>query len=297
MQPASPDAPKLPDTTSVGAVRLRIGDLARSLGFYADLLGFRLLRVPAAEDGATTESAGSAALSADGANVVISLEARPGVRFRPPGTLGLYHFAILYPDRASLARAILRLRSASWPFQGFSDHAVSEAAYLADPDGNGVELYADRPRALWHRDGRIVMTTHPLDLRDLLAQAGGAEWAGADPRTRIGHIHLHVADLARAEQFWANLVGLDVVTRDYPGALFLSAGGYHHHVAVNTWSPMRALAGDDVAGLLAMTLHVPDAGARDGIRGRLEAARIAVQDTAGGLRFADTEGNAVLVTG
>ena len=287
----------LPDTTSLGAVRLRVGDLARSLAFYADLLGLRAVRGPAVGNGGAMPEAGSAVLSASVENPLITLEARPGVRLRPPGTPGLYHFAILYPDRPSLARAILRLRSASWPFQGFSDHAVSEAAYLADPDGNGVELYADRPRAVWRRDGRIVMTTLPLDLRDLLAQADGAEWTGADARTRIGHIHYHVADLARAERFWAGLIGLDVVTRDYPGALFLSAGGYHHHVAVNTWSPMRSPGAADVAGLLAMTLRVPDAGARDGIRVRLETAGIAVQEAASGLRFADTEGNAVILTG
>ncbi|MCI0432080.1 MAG: VOC family protein [Gemmatimonadetes bacterium] len=265
---------RLPDDASIVAVRLRVADRNRSVAFYADLLGLE----PAAEDG------GAVLLSAGGPPI-LALQPGPGIRHRPAGTLGLYHVAILHADRATLALSVRRLLAENWPFQGFSDHGVSEAAYLADPDGNGLELYADRPRATWRRAGRIAMTTLPLDLPDLLAEAGGRNWDGAAPRTRIGHVHYHVADLAKAEQFWAQAIGFDVVTREYPGALFLAAGGYHHHVAVNTWSMQRRTPGDDIAGLIDVTLRVTDAAARAGVRERLEAIGVAVQTTADGMRL------------
>src|SRR5690606_13490320 len=155
-----------------------------------------------------------------------------------------------------LARLVLRLAEARWPFQGFSDHGVSEAVYLPDPDGNGLELYADRPRSAWQwRDGELVMFTRPLAVEGLLAELaraparpGGPPW---HPLRRIGHVHLHVAELARSGAFYHGLLGFAVTTRRYPGALFLAAGGYHHHLGLNIWEGQGAPPPPaDAAGLV-----------------------------------------------
>lgn len=247
---------RLPAGTGIGRVRLRVRDLARSLAFYRDLLGLRVVD----RDGPR------ARLSATGRPPeLLVLEEDPLAVPKPPGTTGLYHFAVLFPERRDLARAFLRLHRHGWPFHGFSDHGVSEAIYLPDPDGNGVELYADRPRAAWPwRDGRLAMVTRPLDLDDLLASLGGEGTASTGgeaavpPGTTIGHVHLHVADLEAAEAFYAGALGLEVTQRDYPGARFFAAGGYHHHVGTNVWAgrhaprpPARAV------GLLDFSLRLP----------------------------------------
>ncbi len=161
---------------------------------------------------------------------------------RDPRQTGLYHFAILVPTRRDLAVALVRLAQGGWQLDGASDHLVSEALYLSDPDGNGIEIYRDRPRAEWRRgpDGQLSMATLPLDLDDLL---GELQTAPVDPvgdaqmpdGTRIGHVHLQVAELEQTEAFYAGVLGFDVMVRGYPGALFVAAGGYHHHVGLNTW--------------------------------------------------------------
>jgi catechol 2,3-dioxygenase len=196
-------------------------------------------------------------------------------------TTGLYHVAIRYPGRQVLAQAFQRLVAHRWPFQGFSDHGVSEALYLADPDGNGLELYVDRAREHWaYRDGQIAMTTEPLDVEGLLAKArtDPATWTGLHPETDIGHVHLHVSDLAEAEAFYHGLLGLDVTQRGYPGALFLSAGGYHHHLGINTWAGVGAPPPPpDAVGLICFSLYVPDQISWQGLLDRVQEAGMQVE--------------------
>ncbi len=220
----------LPAEAHIGQVHLQVSDLARALAFYSSLLGFRQ----------AGKAGGSVLLSATGrAPCHIVLTEIPDARRKPARTTGLYHVALRYPSRLALARAFRRLVDYDWPFQGFADHLVSEALYLADPDGNGLELYVDRPRDQWQRrNGQLEMATDPLDVNALLAEADAdaTPWTGVYPETDVGHVHLHVSDLTRAEAFYSDLLGLDVTQRGYPGALFLSAGGYHHHLGVNVWA-------------------------------------------------------------
>lgn len=318
---------QIPASTHIGGVRLRVADLERSLRFYRDLLGLKPIppddRAAGAADAASRATADSAAppatgpeestaatehagrrvaLAATGAPpALVTLDERPGARPRPPHTAGLYHFAILVPSRRDLARVFHRLRAAGWALEGASDHAVSEALYLSDPDRNGIEIYADRPRDAWPRhDDEIEMTTLPLDLRDLGAEAAGdpEPAAGLPPGTTIGHIHLHVPDLHEAEAFYHGLLGFDVVTRRYPGALFLSAGGYHHHVAVNTWAGRSVPAPPaDAAGLIDYEIVIPDAVARIALGQRLRAAGLGVEGDARARRLLDPSGTGVVLRG
>lgn len=283
----------LPKDTGVGHVRLQVSDLDRALAFYRDLLGFQQI----GENGA------KATLSATGKPPYhIVLAAWPGARAKPPGTTGLYHVAIRYPSHQALARAFERLVRHRWPFQGFADHWVSEALYLADPDGNGLELYVDRARQEWSwQGGQVAMATEPLDVESLLAQATAdpEPWAGIHPETDIGHVHLQVSDLARAEAFYQGLLGLEVTQRGYPGALFLSAGGYHHHVGVNVWAGVGAPPPPrDAAGLLSFALQLPDWASWNGVLARLEAGGVEIEASydyphAEGVLVRDASGNGV----
>ena len=173
------------------------------------------------------------------------------------GLLGLYHFAILLPDRSALGRFAAHLAANSL-HAGSADHAVSEAIYLSDPDGLGIEVYADRPRTAWRSDAsrQLFMTTALLDVRSLIAAGAGEAWTGMPPGTTIGHVHLHVGDLNEADAFYHRALGFDKVVWTYPGALFLSAGGYHHHLGTNTWSAGPP-ADDRYARLLSWELVVP----------------------------------------
>jgi len=216
----------LPGSLRLGAAHLTVADLDRSVGFYQDVLGLR----PHRREG------GVAALGAGGEDLLV-LHEEPGAR--PGGrSAGLFHFALLSPSRAELARAVQRLAATRTQVDGASDHGVSEAIYLRDPDGNGIELYADRPREAWPPappGERVGMFTRALDVEDLLATIAGAEpVAQAGPGLRMGHVHLHVGDLEAARGFYSGVLGFELMTT-YPGALFLAAGGYHHHVGLNTW--------------------------------------------------------------
>ncbi len=251
----SPDGYRLPASTALGCVRLQVADLDRSVAWYEGVLGFR----------AFVEGSGMARLTARGqSEPLVELYEKPGASPVPPrGRLGLFHFAILLPDRSALGRFASHLqdeRGRAEGTVGASDHLVSEALYLHDPDGLGVEVYADRPRSSWrHRDGQVVMATEPLDLHDLMEAGGRATWEGMPAGTTVGHMHLHVGDLARAEAFYHQGLGLDRVVWSYPGALFLSAGGYHHHLGINTWARGASPPGDDDARLLEWELVVPSA--------------------------------------
>ncbi|MDQ2839407.1 MAG: VOC family protein, partial [Actinomycetota bacterium] len=229
MLDAAPDSrPGIDPGTEMGTVRLTVCDLDRSRGFYEQVLGLR----------GTELDNGAIALGAGGERPLVELEGNSSAPGLDRGATGLFHLAILMPTRLDLGFALARLVAARWPLDGASDHLVSEALYLSDPDGNGIEVYRDRPRDEWRQtDGQLEMATLPLDLQSIageLKRAQGAQPA-VPPETRIGHVHLQVSELEQSEAFYAGVLGFDVMVRGYPGALFVSVGGYHHHIGLNTW--------------------------------------------------------------
>lgn len=277
---------ELPATTRLGAIRLRTADVGLLSDFYERAIG---LRPQSSQDGVTALGAGDGPL--------VELVSVPDAPSRPPRATGLFHLALLVPTRAHLAQALRRVTSAGWQLSGASDHLVSEALYLSDPEGNGIELYRDRPREEWPRvAGGVEMATLPLDLRGLVSEPGGDEETAAMPEgTTLGHVHLQVADLEGAERFWVGGLGLDVTTRAYPGALFTSAGGYHHHVGLNTWAGLGAPRPPMGArGLERFEIVVPDRVAAAAAAERL-AAVAAVPEVGEGVLAEDPSGNAVLV--
>lgn len=277
----------LPPTTHIRSVALTVSDLSRSVRFYTEVLGFQVQ----AQDEAT------AALAAPGTPALVELAARPAARPKPARSTGLYHFAVLVPTRRDLACVLRRLVQADWPLEGAADHGVSEALYLADPDGNGIEVYADRPRDAWPiRNGRLQMVTEPLDLGSLLAELDRdrTPWPGLPAGTSIGHVHLHVADLAEAERFYCGVLGFDLMQRYGPSALFVSAGGYHHHIGLNTWAGVGAPPPPaDAVGLRHFTVELPDEGALAALLRRLEAAGCPAEPRADGWYVADPSANRV----
>jgi catechol 2,3-dioxygenase len=283
--------------TSIGAVHLTIANLERAVRFYVDRLGFQL----------STRQDGTAALGAGGDDLLVLHESRQATR--APRTAGLYHFAILVPSRIDLARTLRHLAIMQTPMQGYSDHLVSEAIYLADPDGNGIEVYRDRPRAEWpFVDGRLQMASDPLDvdglLRDADRDAGSPDATRTPstapalaPGTRIGHIHLHASFLEDTEEFYTTALGLDVTARYGGSATFMSAGGYHHHVAANTWAGVGApRPPKDAIGLRHFELVVPDIAARDSAGESLERAGVSVSTKGLALVVEDPSGHVIAVT-
>lgn len=242
--------PRLPENTRVGGVHLQISDLARSRAYYTEVIGLHLI-----DSTTSTASLGTT----DSAESLVTLHAIPGTEpAGRRGAFGLFHFAILLPDRGALGRFVAHLSRMGIP-AGMSDHRVSEAIYLSDPDGLGIEVYADRPRDTWrYTDGQLVMATDPLDVPSLLRAGEGDVWRGAPAGTTMGHIHLHVGDLEDAAAFYHRAVGFDITVSNYPGALFFSAGGYHHHLGTNTWAPGPRPAPDQ-AQLIEWSLIVPSA--------------------------------------
>jgi catechol 2,3-dioxygenase len=275
--------------TEIGAVALTVSGASAVRDFYEQAIGLRPL--PSADD---------RILLGDGETPVVELVGDAGAPPRPPGTTGLFHLAILVPSRAELARALRRVANAGWRFSGASDHLVSEALYLADPEGNGIEIYRDRARDEWPvENSELRMDTIPLDLQGLLLELpdGGEEAGGpVAPGTRIGHVHLNVSDLAEAEEFYVGTLGFEVTARGYPQALFVSAGGYHHHIGLNTW------AGEGVPppppgsrGLRWFEIVLPDAEALAAVEERIAAAGIESAHDGGGIRLSDPSGNGLLL--
>jgi catechol 2,3-dioxygenase len=264
-------------------VHLLVSNLQRSLDYYQHVLGLRV------------EQSGNdrAVLTAHGdTRPLVMLRTRPGVTRARRGAFGLYHFAILLPDRPALGRFAAHL-AAQNVRAGMADHLVSEALYLTDPDELGIEVYADRPRETWeYRDRELAMTTDPLNINDVIAAGRGASWTGMPTGTTIGHVHLHVGDLRAAEAFYHRALGFDKTVWSYPGALFLSAGGYHHHLGTNVWSPGPAPS-DDHARLLEWQLVLPSAD--DVVRAARSArgAGYTADDTEDGVRLADPWGTTV----
>jgi len=281
----APPAHRLPDAARPGAVHLQVSDLPGSLAYYEQVLGLR-----------TYTSTGDQAVLGPYGNdrPLVTLTTRPGVTRARRGAFGLFHFAILLPDRAALGRFAAHL-SALGIRPGMADHLVSEALYLADPDGLGIEVYADRPRATWrHHDRELAMTTDPLDISSVIAAGGGETWDGAPAPTTMGHVHLHVGSLGEAEAFYHRALGLDKTVWSYPGALFLSAGGYHHHLGTNVWAPGPASSADQ-AQLLEWELLVPsDEDVVAAVRSVRSAAYTA-EDVADGVTAVDPWGTRVHV--
>lgn len=231
----------------IGRVRLRVADLDRVRAFYERAIGLRTLAA----------NGGTAVLGAD--EPLVELVGDPDAPPAPPGSTGLFHLALLVPDRAELARAVQRVLAAGVRFSGASDHFVSEALYLSDPEGNGIELYRDRPREQWEREpnGELRMGTVALDLRGVMAELPAGDDPGMPDGTTMGHVHLHVSDLGEAEAFYTGRLGLDVTVRSYPGALFVSHGGYHHHIGLNTWQGPGGPPPPGSRGLIDYELAVP----------------------------------------
>ncbi|NJN97192.1 MAG: VOC family protein [Anaerolineales bacterium] len=273
--------------TNIGYVHLTVANLDRSLVFYQDNLGFQLHR----REGDT------AYLGAGGPDLLVLTE-RPDAR-PVSGVTGLYHFAILTPSRVALAQSLRHLAETRTPVQGFSDHWVSEAIYLADPDGNGIEIYRDRPRSEWPRqNGQLQMATDPLDLQSILAEleAQPAPWTGLEPETVIGHVHLHIATIPSAEAFYVGTLGFDLIMRYGPSASFVSADGYHHHLGLNTWAGVNAPPPPpDAAGLRYFTLNLPDSAALAAVVERIQQTGLAFQEKDGVVFLRDPAQNGVVL--
>jgi catechol 2,3-dioxygenase len=275
--------------TSMGTVRLTVSDMSRSRSFYEHAIGLR----------AHDRPDGTVALGPDAANPSVELAADSSASPLDRRATGLYHLAILVPSRLDLALALARLAAARWPLDGASDHLVSEALYLSDPDGNGIEIYRDRPREEWRRSGdQIQMATLPLDVENLageLASASGPQ-PEAPAQTKIGHVHLQVSSLEEAEAFYSGVLGFDVVVRGYPGALFVSAGGYHHHLGLNTWHSAGASAPPEGSiGLRSFEVLLPTNAELERILQRVREAELPAHSTPGGTLVRDPSGNAVVL--
>jgi catechol 2,3-dioxygenase len=245
-----PPAYRLPSTAHVGRIRLAVSNLNRSIDFYTRIIGLLVL---------SSDDSMARLAPHDSSCVLLELNQIPGVHPIQPGSrLGLYHPAFLLPAREELGRFVRHLHNSSVPF-GAGDHLYSEALYLTDPDGLTVEVYADRDRSTWQVDGReLVSATNPVRLGEL-AELSNEPWVGMPPATTVGHIHFYVGNLKQAATFYHEALGLDLITWRYPGALFLSAGGYHHHVAVNTWAAASPSATEADARLLSWELVLPTA--------------------------------------
>ena len=214
-------------TTFVGHVKIKVGNLERSLTFYQDVLGFKILE----------QTQSTAKLTTDGKTSILSIEQPENVLPKQRRTAGLYHFAILLPKRSDLANIVVHFVENGIRFAA-SDHLVSEALYLNDPDGNGIEIYSDRDPSIWRWEGtEVAMTTIPLDMKNLQTSIiPGKLWEGMPEETVMGHIHLHVSELEKTEEFYVKGLGFDVVNQYGGQALFLSSGKYHHHIGVNVWN-------------------------------------------------------------
>jgi catechol 2,3-dioxygenase len=275
----------LPDNLRLGPVHITVSDVERSIPFYEGSIGLGLQR---RENGTAVMGAGDRDL----VFLVEQPDARPAGRHA-----GLYHYALLHPSREELARAAQRLLVTRTPISGASDHGISEAIYLPDPDGNGIELASDRPRERWgDLKDPTTIGPEPLDMHDLLALVDGQQpQPTVDPGLGVGHVHLHVGDVERGLRFYQDVVGFEPMTL-FPSAAFVSAGGYHHHLAFNTWRGEGVPpAPPDAVGLRHWTVVLDDE-ALTALRERADAAGIEYEESDAGLLLRDPWNNAVVFT-
>ncbi|MFW9334758.1 VOC family protein [Paenibacillus polymyxa] len=268
------------DNTKIGQVSLKVSNLERSIQFYTEVIGLQLLR----------QTADTAELTVDGKHALLILNYNENSVILPrQSAAGLYHFAILLPDRIALGLSLRNLLAHEIEI-GQGDHDVSEALYIHDPDNNGIEIYADRPRNQWKKDanGFYMMGTGPVDAEDLIAISENLPWQGLPQGTVIGHVHFHVSNLLTAQQFYCDVLGFDITCRYGSSALFVSAGGYHHHMGLNIWAGEGAPpAPEQAAGLDYFELIVPDQQELDAITARLTATGYRLQERDGALYVAD----------
>lgn len=277
-----PPSDRLHPGTTLGPVRLHAADAEGLADWYVRVLGLVLL---AADDR-------GAVLGTPGGEPLLALLARPGAERPARDEPGLYHTAFLLPTRADLGRFLRHVSMAGIRLSGAADHLVSEAVYLTDPEGNGVEVYRDRPRSEWQwTEAGVRMDNAPLDVRAILAEAevAGEQFSTAPDGTTIGHVHLKVADLDATERFYAQVLGFDVMER-FPGALFVSAGGYHHHLGLNAWESLGGIRRPGRTGLAELVLHIPQDG-RAAVLDRLAASGITTEQTGDVFAVTDPAGN------
>lgn len=267
----------------IGAVRLKVRDLEQISAFYRSVLGL-----------APVETGEGSITLGTGATPLLELIGDPSLTPLDPRQAGLFHTAFLMPSRADLGRWLAHASVARVPLQGASDHIVSEAIYLADPEGNGIEVYADHPVSRWHgQNGEIRMSTDPLDVQDLLGCAEGTDWSGFPEGGIVGHVHLQVGDTGAADRFYRDLLGF-VITARYPGANFYGSGGYHHQLAGNVWNSRRAGPRPErMTGLDQVEIVLRDAADLASITVRAERAGIAVTSANGGAILHDPWGTAI----
>ncbi|RDI45758.1 VOC family protein [Falsibacillus pallidus] len=253
-----------------GEIELSVENIDQSTRFYQEIIGLKILQ--------QTEK--TAVLTADGQKPLVRLVQPEEIAKRNPSSAGLFHFALLIPDRKSLADVLRHFALAGYPLQGGSDHLVSEAIYLADPDGNGIEIYSDRHPDDWKwENGKVSMDTIQLNVNDLMAKWDGDEWTGLPEDTIMGHIHLQVSDLNQSEQFYTGLLGFDVVNRYGSQALFISTGKYHHHIGLNTWNSKGAgPQPENKTGLNWYSLIYPSEQERNAAAAKLAAAGYSIKE-------------------
>lgn len=267
-----------------GEVFLKVTDLEKSTQFYTTIIGFTILE----------KADNKIVLTADGETPLLILQQPEAVLPKESRRTGLYHFALLLPTRSDLGKAIKHLSRNQIPL-GASDHQVSEALYLSDPDGNGIEIYCDREPKTWNwSDDLVAMSTDPLDARAVVEESGNQEWKGLPTGTVMGHIHLHVADLQNSKEFYEAL-GFNVVSH-YPQALFMSNGNYHHHIGLNTWNGINApRPTEGSAGMDAFTIIYPDESTLQEAIGNMQKLEKTVKQVDKSFVVEDPSGNRVVL--
>ena len=270
--------------TFVGQVNLKVQNLERSVAFYREVIGFEVIE--------QTDS--SANLTADGKTVLLSIQQSNNLVPKQGKTTGLYHYALLLPKRSDLAEIVQHFREIGLRF-GSSDHLVSEALYLSDPDGNGIEIYIDREPSDWDWDnGEVAMAVDPLNFADLLSGGEQQPWKGLPAGTVMGHIHLHVSELVKTEEFYSKGLGFEVVNRYGEQALFISDGKYHHHIGLNTWNGVGAPApSPNSVGLESFTIMFPNEEKKNKIIAQLKNIGASVTEENGLTIATDPSGNRI----
>lgn len=271
----------------VGQSHLVVTDLPLVSSFYQSMLGLQVIEKSASGD----------VLGVDG-QPLLSLTTDKAVKRAPQNAAGLFHTAFLLPSRVELARWLRHAAHNNVQLQGASDHLVSEAIYLGDPEGNGIEIYADRPHDQWtfHQDGMVEMATLGLDLQKLYESAPHDAWTGMADGSAIGHIHLQVGNIPQADAFYRDVLGLKIMAR-YPGASFFATGNYHHHLAANIWNSRGAAARtEDMTGLSDYTLRFNDQAALDATVAKLDTLEIFHERRDGGVSLRDPWGIGLTLT-